>query len=116
MSRSPHREHRTADRRDRSLGATAQCRSRPYQMDVHNRKSPRQNGSCLSAARLTHVTFKESKPLCRGTSCLSRGAMTIADVTALDRAKSDLDRTGSPLVWRLANKLFEGAAECGFGF
>jgi hypothetical protein len=50
MSRSPHREHRTADRRDRRLGATAQCRSRPYQMDVHNRKSPRQNGSCLSAA------------------------------------------------------------------
>ena len=42
--------------------------------------------------------------------------MTIADATALDRAESDLDRTGSPLVWRPANELFEGAAECGFGF
>ena len=34
--------------RSRRLGATAQCRPRPHQMDVHNRQSPRQNGPRLS--------------------------------------------------------------------
>ena len=29
---------------------TAQCRRRPHQLDVHNRKSPRQNGPRLSQA------------------------------------------------------------------
>ena len=38
--------------RDRRLGTTAQCLRSPHQMDVHNRKSPRQNGPRLSRARL----------------------------------------------------------------
>jgi transposase len=33
-----------------SWGATAQCDRRPHQMDVHNRESPRQNGSSLPKA------------------------------------------------------------------
>jgi hypothetical protein len=36
--------------RDCHLGATAQRRRRPRQMDVHNRKGPRQNGPRLSTA------------------------------------------------------------------
>ena len=43
---------RAARRRNRRLGTTAQCLRRPHQMDVHNRKSPRQNGPRLpSTAR-----------------------------------------------------------------
>ena len=37
--------------RDRRLGTTAQCLRSPHQMDVHNRKSPRQNGPRLPRAR-----------------------------------------------------------------
>ena len=37
--------------RDRRLGTTAQCFRSPHQMDVHNCKSPRQNGPRLSRAR-----------------------------------------------------------------
>ena len=51
----PHRRPRAPRRRDRRLGTTAQRRRRPHQMDVHNRKSPRQNGP-----RLSGTTFKES--------------------------------------------------------
>ena len=47
---------------------------------------------------------------------LSRAAMTIADATALDRAESDLDRTGSPLARRATDKFFECSAECSLGF
>ena len=32
-------------------GSNAQRRTRPHQLDVHNRKSPRQNGSRLSKSR-----------------------------------------------------------------
>jgi hypothetical protein len=38
----------SASSRNRRLGTTAQCLRSPYQMDVHNRKSPRQNGPYLS--------------------------------------------------------------------
>ena len=51
MSRSTHRQLRPAHRRDRRLGETTKCRTRPHQLDVHNRKSPRQNASRLSKAR-----------------------------------------------------------------
>jgi transposase len=42
MPRSPHRQLPAPRRRNRRLGETTQCRTRPHQMDVHNRKSPRQ--------------------------------------------------------------------------
>ncbi len=48
MPRSPHRQYRASDRRDHRLGATAQCGRGSHQMDVHNRKGPRQNGPALS--------------------------------------------------------------------
>ena len=48
---------RTARIRNRRLGAPAQCLPRPHQMDVHNRKSPRQNGPRLPRAR-----FRRSSP------------------------------------------------------
>ena len=51
MPRSTHRKLRPAHRRDRRLGEATQCRTRPHQLDVHNRKSPRQNASRLSKAR-----------------------------------------------------------------
>src|SRR5690349_19038520 len=38
-------------------------------MDVHNQKGPRQNGPSLSqSSGQLRLTFKESKPRCRGTS------------------------------------------------
>ena len=44
----PAHRHPGATRiRDRRLGTTAQCLRSPHQMDVHNRKSPRQNGPRL---------------------------------------------------------------------
>src|SRR6476660_2641857 len=85
MSRSPHREHRTADGRDRRLGATAQCRSRPYQMDVHNRKSPRENGSCLSAASGSLRSHSKSQNLC-------------AEVLGCRIAESITARLSSPIL------------------
>ena len=36
---------RAARRRNRRLGTAAQCRRRPHQMDVHNRKGPHQDGA-----------------------------------------------------------------------
>jgi hypothetical protein len=39
MPRSSHREHRTADSRDHRVGASAQFRPSPHQLDVHNRKA-----------------------------------------------------------------------------
>lgn len=37
-------------RRNRRQGEAPQCRTRSYQLDVHNRKSSRQNGSCIPEA------------------------------------------------------------------
>ena len=42
------RRRKMAPSRNRRLGTTAQYRTRPHQMDVHNRQSPRQNGPRLS--------------------------------------------------------------------
>ena len=53
MSRPAHRHQGATRRRDRRLGTTAQCFRRPHQMDVHNRKSPRQNGPRLPSIRAT---------------------------------------------------------------
>src|SRR5215471_2965418 len=50
MPGSPHRELRAVGRRDRSLGAPAQCGRRSYQMDVHNRKGSGQDGPRLPTA------------------------------------------------------------------
>ena len=44
MPRSAHRKLRGSRRRDRRLGKAAQRQTRSHQMDVHNRKSPRQMG------------------------------------------------------------------------
>ena len=46
-----HRHQAAAGQRNHGLGTTAQCLRSPHQMDVHNRKSPRQNGPRLSQAR-----------------------------------------------------------------
>ena len=43
-----HRHPRAPGIGDRGLGTTAKCLRSPHQMDVHNRKSPRQNGPRLS--------------------------------------------------------------------
>ena len=40
--------------RNRRMGTTAKRRRRPHQMDVHNRKSPRQNGPRLSRRSKSH--------------------------------------------------------------
>jgi Aldo/keto reductase family len=54
------------------LGTTAQCDRGSHQMDVHNQKGPRQNGPRLSqSSGQLRLRFKESKPLCRGTSLLA---------------------------------------------
>ena len=54
----------TTHRRDRRLGTTAQCRRRPHQMDVHNRKGPRQNGPRLPEARSNIRPQSKSQNLC----------------------------------------------------
>jgi hypothetical protein len=61
--RSTHRQLRPPPRRDCRLGETPQCRPRPHQVDVHNRKSPRQNGPRLSYARRIRPNPK-SQNLC----------------------------------------------------
>src|ERR1700726_1169938 len=50
MPGPPHRHTRAAGVRDRRLGAAAQRHPGPGQMDVHNRKSTRQNGPRLPRA------------------------------------------------------------------
>ena len=56
MPGSAHRDQGTAQIGDRRLATTAQCLRRPHQMDVHNRKGPRQNGPRLSPARRLQVS------------------------------------------------------------
>src|SRR5262249_56879223 len=51
MPQSAHRKPRAGGRRDRRLGEPAQCPTRSHQLDVHNRRSPRQNGSSISQVR-----------------------------------------------------------------
>src|ERR1700759_63593 len=48
MPRLPYRHLPASQIGNRRLGETTQRRRRGYQMDVHNRKGPRQNGPCLS--------------------------------------------------------------------
>jgi transposase len=48
MPRLPYRHLPASHIGNRRLGETTQRRRRGYQMDVHNRKGPRQNGPCLS--------------------------------------------------------------------
>ncbi len=48
VPRSPHRQPRTARLRNRRLGTAAKQLRRIHQLDVHPRKSPRQNGPRLS--------------------------------------------------------------------
>lgn len=50
MPRSAHRKPHPSHRRNRRLGDATHSRPRPYQLDVHNRKSSRQNGPRLSHA------------------------------------------------------------------
>jgi hypothetical protein len=57
--------HQCLDRRrDRCLGNTAQCRTRPRQVDVHNRKGPRQNGPVLPKTRCQITPSSTSQNLC----------------------------------------------------
>jgi hypothetical protein len=46
---SQNRRSQAPHQRNRRMGATTKRRRRPHQMDVHNRKSPRQNGPRLSS-------------------------------------------------------------------
>jgi hypothetical protein len=48
----------------RRLGETAQCRPRPRQMDVHNRKSAGQNGARLSKPLSQIKPSSKSQNLC----------------------------------------------------
>ena len=48
MPGSQNRRPQAPHQRNRRLGATTKRRRRPHQLDVHNRKSPRQNGPRLS--------------------------------------------------------------------
>lgn len=54
-STAPHRKPRAAHRRDRSLGTPTQPKRRSHQLDVLNRKSPIQNGPCLSQNNIQRV-------------------------------------------------------------
>jgi transposase len=47
VSGSQNRRPQAPHQRNRRMGATTKRRRRPHQMDVHNRKSPRQNGPRL---------------------------------------------------------------------
>jgi hypothetical protein len=60
-----HRHPAAARSRDRTLGTTAQCLRSSHQMDVHNRKSPRQNGPRLPGTR------------CRPPASVQRVIMTV---------------------------------------
>ena len=61
MSGQAHRHQAAPGIRDRRLGTTAQCLRSPNQMDVHDRKSPRQNGPRLPRARfIRQAQTKES--------------------------------------------------------
>jgi hypothetical protein len=60
-ARTAHRRACPARLGNRCLGAAAQCRRRPRQMDVHNRESTRQNGPRLpQSSRRPHAQLKES--------------------------------------------------------
>src|SRR5262249_11526123 len=64
MPQSAHRKPRAGGRRDRRLGEPAQCPTRSHQLDVHNRKSPRQNGSSISQVRSSIRPRSKSQNLC----------------------------------------------------
>ena len=64
MPRSTHRQLRSARRRNRSLAKAAQRRTRSHQMDVHNRKSPHQNGPRLSQTYCQISPTSKSQNLC----------------------------------------------------
>ena len=64
MSRSAHRKLHPACRRDRRLGEATQRRMRPHQLDVHNPKSPRQNGARLPQAHAQIRPKSKSQNLC----------------------------------------------------
>src|SRR5258706_15710867 len=64
MPRSAHRELHAPRRRDFRLGETTQCRSLAYQLDVHDRKGPSQNGAHLSEAGSQIRPTAKSQNLC----------------------------------------------------
>src|SRR3984957_18674172 len=64
MPRSAHRELRAPRDRDRRLAEPTQLRARPNQLDVHNRKSARQNGPRLSEAGMRVRMTSKSQNLC----------------------------------------------------
>ena len=53
MPRPSHQQLHAPRRRDRCMGEAPQCRAHPYQLDVHNRKGPRQNGTRVSKPAVT---------------------------------------------------------------
>src|SRR5246127_2205973 len=64
VPRSAHRQLHAARRRNCRLGEATQCRTRPRQLDVHNRKSSRQNGAGLSQAHRQIRSSSTSQNLC----------------------------------------------------
>ena len=64
MPRPAHRHLHAPRCRNRRLGETPQCRTRAYQLDVHNRKGSRQNGPCISEACRQIGQAAKSQNLC----------------------------------------------------
>jgi transposase len=58
----PGQAYRDPRVRNRRLGTTAQYLGSPHRMDVHNRKSPRQNGQGLPRARFRPRASDRSRP------------------------------------------------------
>src|SRR6516165_2941416 len=85
------RRARALSRRDRRLGELAQCPTRPHQLDVHNRKSPRQNGSSISQARNSSGPGSKSQNLC--DEVLAAIAENVnAQVNTIDAEPAELNR------------------------
>jgi hypothetical protein len=88
MPRPTYRNPHAPRRRDCRLGEAAQCRTRSHQLDVHNRKSPHQDGPGLSQARRRIRPAPESQNLCDEVLVL-RGAITERAWFARDAARSE---------------------------
>src|SRR5258706_1682685 len=64
MPRPAYRKLYAARRRNRRMGEAAQCRTRPHQLDVHDRKGSRQNRARLSETYGCFRPTPKSQNLC----------------------------------------------------
>ena len=99
MPRPTHRKLHAPLRRDRRLVEAPQCRTRPHQLDVHNREGPRQNGPRLSQAGRSICITSTSQNLCdqvlalvRNDQSASAQTQQVATCNALHELEERLSR------------------------